>query len=115
MSTIEYRTIGSYTAGEIPGTLSLDFYASSPPDLTGWTLRLTCERDGTELTSWGSIAWSDASIARATITMPVLALATGKERQQFLIQAWAGNGTQRIASVPVCFYCHNAVGTVPSI
>lgn len=115
MRTIDTRTIGPYTAGEIPAQLTLDFYDTSPPNLTGWTLALTCKRDDTELTSWGSIAWSDATIARATITMPVLALATGKTRQQFVIQAWTGNGTQRIASVPICFYVHTQVGTTPTV
>ncbi len=112
---IDTRTIGPYTAGEIPPTLTVDFYDASPANLTGWTLALTCERDGTTLSSWGTIAWSDATIARATITMPVLTLSTGKTRQQFVIQAWAGNLTQRIASVPICFYCHTQVGTTPTI
>jgi hypothetical protein len=114
-TTIETRTVGPYTAGEIPPTITVDFYASAPPSLAGWTLALTCERDGTPLTSWGSIAWSDATIARATITLPALALATGKTRQQFVMQAWAGNLTQRIASLPICFYVHSQVGTTPAI
>ena len=115
MPTIDTRTIGPYTAGEKPPVLSVDFYDTSPPDLTGWTLALTCTRDGTELTSWGSIAWSNAAIARANVTMPVLALATGFTRQRFTIQAWAGNTLQRIASVPICFYVHTQIGTTPSI
>jgi len=115
MPTIDTRTIGPYTAGEIPPTVTLDFYDTSPPSLAGWTLALTCERDGAALTSWGTIAWADATIARATITMPVLTLATGKLRQQFVIQAWAGNLTQRIASLPVAFYVHASVGTAPAV
>ncbi|MFH0980286.1 MAG: hypothetical protein V2A79_01945 [Planctomycetota bacterium] len=115
MVTVDTRTIGPYAAGEIPPTLTMDFYDSSPPSLAGWTLALTCERDGVELTSWGSIGWSDATIARATITMPVLALATGKTRQQFILQAWAGNLTQRIASVRVCFFVEEPVGTTPAV
>jgi hypothetical protein len=112
---IDTRTIGPYTAGEIPAALEVDFYDSDPPNLTGWTVGLTCERDGTALTSWGTVAWSNAAIARAIISMPVLALAAGKTRQQFVIQAWAGNLTQRIASVPIAFYCHLQVGTTPAI
>lgn len=115
MSTIETRSIGPYCAGEIPPVLTLDFYESDPPDLTGWTLALTCERDGTELTGWGSIAWSDETIARASISMPVLTLATGETRQQFIIQAWAGNLLQRIASHRICFYVEKQVGTIPSV
>ena len=114
-TNIDTRTIGPYTAGEKPTLVTVDFYDTSPPDLTGWSLSLTCTRDGTELTSWGSIAWSNASIARANVTMPTLALATGYTRQQFIIQCWAGNGTQRIASVPICFYVHTQVGTLPAI
>jgi hypothetical protein len=115
MTTTETRTIGPYVAGEKPPTITLDFYDTSPANLTGWTLSLTCERDGTELTSWGSIAWSNAAIARATVTMPALALATGKTRQQFRIQAWAGNTVQRIASIPVCFFVEKQVGTIPTV
>ena len=115
VTTVDTRSIGPYQAGEIPPTLTLDFYDTSPPNLTGWALSLTCERDGTALTSWGSIAWADATIARATITMPVLALETGKTRQQFVLQAWAGNLTQRIASVRVCFFVERQIGTTPSI
>lgn len=115
VTTVDTRSIGPYQAGEIPAQLTLDFYDASPPNLTGWTLSLTCERDGTALTSWGSIAWSDATIARATITMPVLALETGRVRQQFILQAWAGNGVQRIASVRVGFFVERQIGTTPSI
>lgn len=115
VTTVDTRSIGPYQAGEIPPTLTLDFYDASPPSLAGWTLGLTCERDGTALTSWGSIAWSDATIARAAITMPTLALETGKTRQQFVMQAWAGNGVQRIASVRLCFFVEEQVGTTPSI
>lgn len=115
MVNIDTRSIGPYTAGEKPPILTVDFYDTSPPNLTGWVLSLTCTRDGTELTSWGSIAWSDASIARANVTMPVLALATGKTRQLFTLQCWAGNGLQRIASVPICFYVHSQIGTTPAI
>lgn len=114
-TTVDTRTIGPYDAGEIPATLTLDFYPSSPPNLTGWATALRCERDGVELTSWGSIAWADASIARATLTFPVLALATGKIRQQFVVQAWAGNGVQRTATLRICFFVQKQIGTTPAI
>jgi len=115
MTTIDTRTIGPYTAGEKPPPLTVRLYASSPPNLTGWTLALTCERDGIELTSWGSVAWLDPVLTDVTVTFPLLALDTGKTRQQFVIQVWAGNTVQKIASLPLCFYCHKAIGTVPAV
>jgi hypothetical protein len=114
-NTIDYRTIGPYTAGEKPPVISVDFWESSPADLTGWTLAVRCERDGVELSSWGSVAWSNAAIARANLTMPELALATGISRSVFVVQVWAGNSTQRFASPPIMFYVVKQIGTVPTV
>ena len=115
MSTVITRTLGPYTEGEKPADLTVDFYPTTPPDLTGWTLGLTCERDGTAIASWGSIEWADAENAQATVTFPALTLATGQRHASYRVQCWAGNTVQKIATVYLCFYVHRAVGTVPSI
>ena len=104
-------TIGPFTAGEKPLAIPVSFLAT-PNDLTGWALAVTAEIDGVAAPSYGAgVTWSNAEQALALLRLPELS-APGSGHA---VQVWAGNGTQRIASLPIRFTVVAAVGTAPSI
>ena len=110
MSQLDITT-GPFTAGEKPLAIPVSFL-ETPDDLTGWDLAVTAEIDGVENLAYGAtITWSDATLALATLRLPELTGAGSVHS----VQVWAGNGTQRIASLPIQFKVVAAVGTAPSI
>lgn len=115
MSQREVRWTGPFHEGEKPLPVLVDFYAANPNDLSGYSLAVTCTRDGVELGSWGSAVWDDASTARAELSIPEIVLASGATEQLFKVQVWAGDGSNRVATAEIWFYGYPAVGTVPSV
>jgi hypothetical protein len=108
--------IGPFTEGEIPVAIPVSFL-TEPQSLDGWGLRVTCERDGVELAGWGEAEWSDAPTALALLYMPELELDPERDGAPsvFEVQVWAGNASQRIASLVIRFHLNRAIGTIPVV
>jgi hypothetical protein len=115
MITRDTITLRPYSAGEIPPALPVHFYEDEPEDLSGFSLAVTCERDGEELEDWGEATWDDAEQAVALLHMPELALPEDSVRAQYEVQVWAGDGTFRLATVIICFPVVRSIGTPPDL
>jgi hypothetical protein len=106
-------TIGPYVMGEKPAPLTYQFLdsAGAAINLTGYTAKFSYqEHDGTAVTANASV--SDPTNGKVTYTWSGAEFATaGRYRAEF----WAGNLTNRFASVDLLFEVAVSVGAVPSI
>jgi hypothetical protein len=107
-------TIGPYVAGEIPSPLTYQFLDSNgnPINLSsGYTARFEYrERDSAPVLA--SAAVTDAVNGRVTYTFTGAEFATAGRYTAFF---WVGNGTQRLASIPIYFAVRLPAGPVPAI
>lgn len=105
--------IGPYVMGEKPAPLTYQFLDSTGAaiDLSGYTTKFQWqEHDGPA--SSANAAVSEAASGKVTYTFAGTEFLTaGTYRAQF----WAGNGTNRYASVDIEFTVAVPVGTVPAI
>lgn len=105
--------IGPYVMGEKPAPLTYQYLDSSgaPINLTGYTAKFSYqEHDGTPTVANASV--SDPSNGKVTYTFTGSEFATaGRYRAEF----WAGNLTNRFASVDITFDVAVSVGAAPSI
>ena len=113
MNRTDIITTGPFTAGEIPLAIPVSFL-ETPEDLTGWDLAVTAEIDGADAPTFAAtVTWSDPTVALALLRLPQLTAAGAVSWHR--VQVWAGNGMQRIASLPIKFPVVPAVGTHPNI
>jgi hypothetical protein len=105
--------IGPYVMGEKPAPLTYQFLDSdgAPINLTGYTAKFSYqEHDGAATVA--NAAVSSPTDGKVTYTFTGTEFATaGRYRAEF----WAGNGTNRFASVDITFNVAVSVGPVPSI
>lgn len=107
-------TIGPYTQGEIPDPLTYQFQDSSgnPIDLSGgYVARFEySERDGSPVLA--NAAVSNAAAGQVTYTWTGSELSAAGHYTAFF---WVGNGTNRLASIPLYFSVRLSGGPVPAI
>lgn len=106
-------TIGPYTMGEKPSPLSYKFQDASGTaiNLTGFSAKFNYQEHDGAATSADAIL-ADGPTGTVTYVFTGNEFATpGHYKAQF----WAGNGTNRYASVTIEFDVAAAVGPVPSI
>lgn len=106
-------TLGPYVVGEKPSPLVYAFLDSTGAaiNITGWTVKFQCqERFGSVFYGTGTVANGPAGQAQYVFTGTEFPTA-GTYRGQF----WAGNGTNRFASVDITFTVASSVGAPPSI
>lgn len=104
---------GEYVLGEIPDPLSYSFLDSTgaPIDLTAYAAWFEWqERDGA--VGQGSAVVTAPASGTVTYTWTGAEFTTAGSYTAYF---WTGNGTNRLASVPVKFTVRLPVGTVPSI
>ena len=112
----EIRYLDSFVAGEKP-VIDVQFYETEQ-DLTGFSLDWRVERDGTEVTPAGSIAWKDQSLGQARVTFGEgdIDVTDGSEWSRYKMELWTGDGTTRIATLLIVFDVYQHVGSAsPSI
>jgi hypothetical protein len=104
---------GPYVVGEIPPPLQYQFLDSDglPLNLLGFTAKFICrEQNGAPVTYTATFADAASGIAQFAWT--------GGEfptSGSYLAEFWAGNGTNRYASILIRFSVRTAVGPVPSV
>lgn len=105
--------IGPYVMGEKPAPLTYQFLDSTGAaiNLTGYTAKFSYqEHDGSATVAAATV--SDPANGKVQYTFTGSEFATaGRYRAQF----WAGNGTNRFASVDILFDVAVSVGAAPSI
>ncbi len=125
VSELNQQTIGPYRAGEIPPPIVVTFRDSSnnPIDLTGYQARWVYQLHAGR--GWADFTSSDA--APIVVSATVLNQTTNKGQVQYAWAApdfgapgyfegemWAGNGTNRFASVRYLWQTYAAI-SVPAI
>jgi hypothetical protein len=112
----EVRYLDPYTAGEKP-KINVQFYQQEV-DLTGFTVDLRVNRDGEPLELLGGIDWLDQTKGQARITMDEgdIDVSDDASWSRYEIEAWAGNGVDRVATLLIVFDVYPHVGAdVPAI
>ena len=105
--------IGPYVVGEKPPPLTYSFLDSNgvAVNLTGYTAKFVCkEADGT-VTTWNAVVSTPLSGTVEYVWTGVEFLTPGHYRAEF----WAGNTTNRYASLVLVFQVRDSVGPVPNI
>ena len=106
-------SIGPYVMGEKPAPLTYQFLDSDGAaiNLTGYTAKFSYqEHDGVATVANATV--SDPTAGKVQYTFAGTEFATaGRYRAEF----WAGNGTNRFASVDILFNVAVSVGAAPSI
>ena len=111
------RWTGPFTNGEIPLPFTVKFDPSDL-DFTSYDIEATLEDDdGTEMTLDGSVSWDDISTGVALVQLGAadVAVPPGVLVLTRRLQVWAGDATNRVATVEIKFNCHPSIGTPPSI
>lgn len=107
-------TLGPYVVGEKPAPLEYTFLDSSgtPLDLTGYTAAFRCQERFTPGAFDGTAAIPTGTDGIVVYTW------TGSEfptSGRYFAELWAGNGTNRFASLRIRFEVAAPVGDVPSV
>jgi len=113
------RWAGPYTNGEVPLPFTFKF---DPVDIdfsqTVFTLAATLvDDDGTEMAFAGGVSWDDATIGQVRVDLQAadVAVPAGKLMITRRLMVWAGDGTNRVASVEIKYNCRPSIGTPPAI
>lgn len=108
----EIRYLDPYTAGEKP-KIDIQFYKTEV-DLSTFDVAVRVERDEKELTLTGVIDWLDATKGQARLTMGEgdIDVTEGEDWSRYRVEAWAGNGTDRVATLLLVFDVYQHVGAV---
>lgn len=107
--------LGPYTTGEKPGAVTITFTdsAGAALNLTGYAARLVYRLETSATASATIVILADANASgQVTFTPPI---PTSGDGGVYVGEAWAGNGTTRLASEPLKWTVRPAAGPIPSI
>lgn len=108
---------GPFVSGEKPLSIPLRF-DESDVDFTGYAIEATLlDYNLAEMVFDGSVAWTDESVGLALLTFGAddVTVPVGQLIVTRRCMVWAGNGTNRVATLEIKYNCHPAIGTPPVI
>lgn len=104
------RKLAALTAGE---KIKVDVqFHKTEVDLTGFAVDVRVTRDDVELDLAGGVAWLDITKGQCRVTFGEgdIDVAPEEERSRYRMEVWAGDGTERIASLLIVFDVYQHVG-----